>query len=254
MSATPSRESSIQLISDLEPKAFRGLMGFVDVIYGAVLGFGVIEMAEALKFLERNSKGNATPLVLLTATSLFLIFDYAQARMCIELYPYRGLARFTLDICIPIAFVFAFAAAFQARPIYLISITVILLLGASWLWACKLEYPALFQHFKALILAHVVPAGVLFVAWLAQFIFKSWADWINWIIGGLYFLYCVVASALTGGESLMPLERRLLPIIPLHAPIRRFNRLVVSSIRGFKRRVGLGVAEDGDSTPPSAKE
>ena len=116
-----------------DSRGLKGLPPFVDVVYWAVLGFGVFKIEEAIRTTEIPAMGNQTALFLLVVTSFYLVFDYAQARMCIERYPYRTLTRYSLDVFSAIAFVFAFVAANRASPYYLLWLSILLFLSACWI-------------------------------------------------------------------------------------------------------------------------
>jgi hypothetical protein len=224
---------------EVDPKGLRGLPPFVDVVYGAVLGYGVFETAQAIQHWKSGQPGNGTPIFLLIVTSVYLLFDYAQGRMFTEKHQYLGLTRFTLDMAIAVTFTFAYIAAARASPLYLLALSGILFLGAWWVWACKSEYPQVLPHIRFISTSHVVPLGVLFFIWLLRFVHNEkfatfWKSWVNLIVCLLYLLYCCILTIIAEESSfLSDIERSLLPIIPLYAPWghikRRFERAFAPS-------------------------
>src|SRR6266852_4877196 len=118
--------------TDLDTRGFRGLPPFVDVVYGAVLGFGVFKMAEAIPLAQTRTKGGGAPLFLLLVSSTYLMFDYAQSRMCTEKYPYTNLIRYSIDMFVATAYIFVFVQAYHASPYYLVALSILLTLSAVW--------------------------------------------------------------------------------------------------------------------------
>ncbi len=218
----------------VEERGLRGLPPFVDVVYGAVFGYGVFEIARAVEKFQPKQAGNATPMILLIAASVYLLFDYAQARMFTERHPYQGLTRFTLDVAIAVAFTFTYITAAKPSPNYLLTLGVILTLGAWWVAAGKSEYPEALKRSRFIIICHLAAAFVLIVIWglglVRQPAFAAfWHAWVNRAVGLLYLLYCLLLTIVTYGTRATEVERSLLPIIPLYGPWRhfkvRFNRL-----------------------------
>lgn len=211
---------------DGDPRGFKGLPPFVDVVYGAVLGFGVFKIEEAIRKAGTPARGNVTPLFLLMITSVYLMFDYAQARMCTEKHCYRQLTRYALDVFIAIAFVFAYVEAYNASPYYLLWLSILLCLGALWIRSLDKEYPDLRLRLKLMTNTHYFAAAVLLVLLfirLAGILKETWDEWINFGVGFAFLIYSFVLSLVTHDTDLTELERGLLPIIPLYAPIRAFK-------------------------------
>jgi hypothetical protein len=212
---------------DPDPRGFKGLPPFVDVVYGAVLGFGVFKIEEAIRKAGIPARGNDTPLFLLMITSIYLMFDYAQARMCTEKNCYKALTRYALDVFIAIAFVFAYVEAYDASVYYLFSLSILLCLGALWIRSLDKEYPHLKLRLKLLTNTHYFAAAVLLLLLsirLAGILEETWDRWINVAVGSAFLIYSFVLSLVTHDTDLTELERGLLPIIPLYAPIRAFKR------------------------------
>jgi hypothetical protein len=221
-SPTPARSDVV------EERGLRGLPPFVDVVYGAVFGYGVLEIARSVQNWAPGHRGNAVPTFLLIVTSAYLLFDYAQARMFTEKNPYKGLTRFTLDMAVAVTFTFAYIAAINASPKYLLALAVILALGAWWVSACKTEYPLSLQHSRFIITCHIAAAVALVAIWGLGFLpyawlTSQWRRWVNPIVCVLYLIYCFVLTLITAKSRLSDIERSLLPIIPLYAPWRRIK-------------------------------
>jgi hypothetical protein len=215
------------LTPDSDPRGFRGLPPFVDVVYGAVLGYGVLQIAEAILKYNKGARGNATPLYLLVVTTIYLMFHYAQNRMCTEKTGYKSLTRYGLDMFIAIAFVLAYVAAYRASRLYLLVLASLLILEECWVETLQSEHPELQLKGRLRLLrcTHFIPAGVvvLLFGFLTFSSYGDWLDrWINVIVPAAFVGYSVVLSFATA-ETCTDLERGLLPIIPFFGLVRRFK-------------------------------
>jgi hypothetical protein len=213
---------------DADPRGFRGLPPFVDVVYGAVLGFGVFKIEEAIRVAGIPGKGNETGLFLSIVTSIYLVFDYAYTKMCIGKYPYRTLTRYTVDMFSAIAFVFAYVAANKANrasPYYLLWLAILLTLSAFWIVSLDKEYPNQIRR-KFLTHSHAWPVMVLFLTLIAR-LFDSTGvvdQWIIYCVGFAFLAYSFGLSLVAYLTDVNELERGLLPIIPFYALIDAFMK------------------------------
>jgi len=215
------------LSSDLDSTGFKGLPPFVDVVYGAVFGYGVFKTAEASHF-DTSAQGGGVPLFLLVVTSIYLLFDYAQARMCTEKNGYRGLTRYALDIFIAIAFLFAYEEAARRSPYYLVALSILLILGGIWVQVLHKEHTDLKLNMRTLTLTHFLAAAVLAAVFLVGKIgaYKGvWDKWVNISVGSAFLLYSAIVSVFTDG-ALSDLEKGLLPIIPFYGPLHAVKRFL----------------------------
>jgi hypothetical protein len=213
-------------VMDSDERGMRGLPPFVDVVYGAVFGYGIIEAAQAVLHWKPKQPGNGTPVFLLIVTSVYLLFDYAQGRMFTEKHPYKGLTRFTLDLMIAGAFTVAYVTAASASTKYLLALAAILFLGAWWVSECRKEYPTELPRRHFIVVCHIAPLVAVLAIWALRFlpypwITDRWHAHVNLTVCLLYLAYCIVLTIITAGTRVTGLERSLLPIIPFYAPWRR---------------------------------
>ncbi len=208
------------------------MLPFVDVVYAAVLSYGVLRTGEYVeRLIDAPPPLKGTPLLLLIITSVYLIFDYGSARICTEAAPYKGLSRFTVDLLIAFAFLSCYIAALRASVHFLLALGLLLLLGGCWIYLCKSEYPGLLPNWRFVLKTHLIPSVLLLGVWMLASVVK-WKyvlRYKNWLLpgaGGLFLLWSFFVSYLGDLGWITDLEMRLLPVIPLFRVLRASRNLL----------------------------
>ncbi len=107
---------------------------FMDVVYGAVMGFGVYEVGKALEPLLQTPPGvpSWATLALLAFVSYYLVADVVEARIYTARFPYTGRDRFIADILIAACFLFAYMAAGKRSSALLLAMGGTMIGGGIW--------------------------------------------------------------------------------------------------------------------------
>lgn len=149
---------------------FEALTPIVDLIYSAVIGYAILLIGEEMKVLFEPGKTLASvawlKVALVSFVFLFSLSDAVETRMMTHCVPYRGRARFTVDLAIALAFFLAFAGAAKQSSNFLLPFSVIFFLGCAWGWYLHNDCRERFRwsYPKAIVLSHVA-AGCIWLAY-----------------------------------------------------------------------------------------
>lgn len=211
---------------------FSELMPVIDVVYGAVLSYGFYLIADNLRPLITGQKVPWPAVLLLAFTTNYLVGDYVEARLYTKACPYKGRARFSVDLIIPIGFFVSYIVAAAQSVGFLVAMAVIFALGGVWGILLDREYTGevLCQYPRTICGTHFA-AAILFASAAVEFHWEGrreltvplvLAIWVG------YFLWCAAVVAAKEFLDIPRLEADLLPIFPVDV----FSRRVVRWIRG----------------------
>jgi hypothetical protein len=219
--ATPA---SAQPRIELPHSEYQRLLPFIDVMYSAVLSYGLYLFSEKLKPLFEGKPIDWSPLALLCFIMLYLVGDYIDARIYTDKFPYLHLSRFLIDLLISFAFFLAFVAGWASSPYALLCLAFVSLMGGIWVFFTYIEHfrKRPIRFLRLLIASHVAFAGVLVGHFYVtrsgpmtgHYVWTLWRDW--GIIGGFYVFLEIV-------NNIPALEADLFPAFP----IGRISRIIV---------------------------
>ena len=208
---------------------FSKLVGVLDVLYGAVVGYGCYLIADTLSPWFRAQVEpagiNWIRLLLLAFVTNYLIADLVEARILNTAFPYQGRARFTLDIMIVLTFFGAYqAAAFQSRAVF-VCLGGAILLGGLWAIFLDREYRALAWSYPRLIIAtHVTAALLCFIGFSLSGHNVTAA--VVTILGVGYLIWVAFIVALKVWHDVPPIECELFPVSLVDILVRRGLRWI----------------------------
>src|SRR4051794_35380857 len=93
---------------------FDVLRTFVDVVYGAILGYMLLNVAEDIQPYFQDFQSHAVnwrKIWLETFVLNYMIGDFVESRLMTGCFPYRGHARFLIDMAIGFCFLLSFLGA-----------------------------------------------------------------------------------------------------------------------------------------------
>lgn len=174
---------------------FPCLLGIIDVVYGAILSYGLFEFTNTIKNAwTRKNPVDWTRLALLTFVINFLVSDYVESRLVNDQMPYQSRKRFTLDVLIAFSFLLIFATTSDKSTAFFLVMGLTLFLGATWGRIVGRENPTLFAYpdliyFSHLGLALLSFGGFAWITWKGVFsitgivALHTWIAYIAWVTG-----------------------------------------------------------------------
>lgn len=144
LSLTVSRENDVAVVEPRqritkEDLNYGCVQSFIDVVYGAVLGYGAYEVGTSLHPVLESppSKPDWAALLLLAFVTYYLIADAVEARIYNARFPYQTRDRFLADLVVAGCFLFAYMAA-SGRSIGVLAGIAGTMCGGG-IWAIFLE-------------------------------------------------------------------------------------------------------------------
>ena len=199
----------------LKPR-YQALISFIDVAYGAILGYGFYELAYAYK------KQNFLVVFLLSFAILYLIGDYVDSRLFTEQYQYQTGTRFFYDLGIGVAFLAVFISATEQSIVFVLLMALVFLLGGKWCLILGREFAVV----RPLKCPKVVAQGHLFAAVLFAgrwYRIRHHQHITNKDAGVLFLFYLVWAFTFVLVETFIGVPAAEADLFP-NFPIGRFMR------------------------------
>lgn len=219
-----------------EDMDFSKLMPFVDVVYGAVISYGFVEISQQLL---PWFKAPATPLPgvelgLLFFVLNFLAADFVEARLFNNAFPYIGRGRFTVDLLVALLFFLAFASASASSAVFLAALGLIFILGGLWGHILGREGRLALQYPRLIVVSHV-GAGMTCVAGYFSLLLSG-----NTRISGTILLHIVVLYSfwiisvflLKRNFGIPECEFELFPISAVEFITRKILQLIAHGRKG----------------------
>lgn len=200
------------------------LITFVDIVYGAVLGYGFFLVADALKPLFLKSPVDWSAVLLLTFTTNFLVGDYIEARLYTRVFPYKGRRRVTLDLLIAMTLFVVYVACPTESPMILMPLGVVFLLGGFWGITLEREYKGeVVCEYPKLICGTHFGAAILLVGGWAYLRHSSKLTVINAVVLWIGYLgWSLFIFTLKEAIGMPPVESDLISYFPVDSIARRF--------------------------------
>jgi hypothetical protein len=228
---------------DFVPR-YEVLLTFIDVLYSAVLGYGLFLAGEVLREYFQSHHFDWAKFGLLGFSIFYLIGDYVDSRIFTAQYPYTCLRRFFIDVTIAIVFFVSFVAANVSSPLFLIVIASAFLLGSYWCWALDFEVKGVqpLKYAPVLIASHALTASLyLRFWWNRRHEYQMAARDAGWV--WILYLSWALAYFLIEVFILMPSkEADLFPNFPLGRLLRdrrttmKVRNAVVRAVRPAVRK------------------
>lgn len=148
--------------------SFRGLNGIITIVYGAILSYAFVILANSIDYSNLVSSLFSETLLKQLFIINFLISDFAETQVIHDSLPYRGKGRFSIDLSIAMLFLLAIDSTVDLKPdglirqndYYIFFMSAIFFLCV--VWSVYLQSERSGKSIKY--------AGLVFVSHLAAFI------------------------------------------------------------------------------------
>jgi hypothetical protein len=203
--------------------SYESLISSIDVVYGAVYGYAVYELATRLKPIVSvpMAQPSWTELGLLGFVAYFMVASSSECRVYNATFPYARRLRFVLDLLIAGTWLLALIAAAGSSSAVLAVLTVVVLL--RMVWCVSLEYETRerweWMNPRVLSAAHLGLALVLGVMYWTAYLRPAVSNMDLVGVGYLWLAYvCWVLFLMTFRrlKKIPAAEADLLPIGFVH--------------------------------------
>jgi hypothetical protein len=223
---------------DFNPE-YPSLLGFIDVFYSALLGFGLVMIGLIFDHYFDKHGFDWVAFILLLFAINYLVGDYVDSRLFSHEYKYQSLKRFWVDLFIGAGFFGAFVTGYHGSPYFLVVMGSAFLLGGVWCAMLHFEVPEVrpLRLPWAITFTHIF-AGIILIGywWCLRFYqHQYWSQKLTvadalWIVG----FYVIWSAVCVGGEWVLNIPSKEADLFP-HFP---FGRLVRNSpVRAARRRI-----------------
>lgn len=225
----PLRESDID---------FGHLISFVDVVYGAVLGYILLRISEHSRSVFAHTQGEGvswTVIVLELFVLNFMVGDFVEARLFNGAFPYTRHTRFVLDLTVAFCFLLTFLGAEAASVWMLVPLSLVFFGGAAWAYYLKAETKnRISWSYPWLTVGFHIGAGCLCLAFL---LFRTWVhqyELHGWGVGFLWICYVLWTCVVTGVKEFWKVPHCEAQMFPVGLS----DVLVRNLIRGLREDSG----------------